>query len=142
LTRARAAIELLEAIVEDRAVLAAVPLEARARLLQAAGEVSRPDAPARRRLLKEKQRLRKAQHIESVEKVLARTGIRALRSRPVFTTPNIYPPDESKQREFDDDSTLREVVEPQNCYICKRDYSVVHSFYDQLCTPCADEWRS
>ena len=30
------------------------------------------------------------------------------------------------------------MVEPQNCYICKKDYSQIHSFYDQLCPPCAE----
>jgi NAD(P)-dependent dehydrogenase (short-subunit alcohol dehydrogenase family) len=28
-------------------------------------------------------------------------------------------------------------VDPQNCYICKRDYRTVHNFYDQLCPECA-----
>jgi NAD(P)-dependent dehydrogenase (short-subunit alcohol dehydrogenase family) len=30
------------------------------------------------------------------------------------------------------------VLEPQNCYICKRDYSLIHHFYDQLCPACAE----
>ena len=33
---------------------------------------------------------------------------------------------------------FREVVEPQNCYICKQDFSTIHHFYDQLCPPCAE----
>jgi NAD(P)-dependent dehydrogenase (short-subunit alcohol dehydrogenase family) len=33
-------------------------------------------------------------------------------------------------------------VEPQNCYVCKRDYSQIHHFYDQLCPACAElNWR-
>ena len=31
-----------------------------------------------------------------------------------------------------------QVVEPQNCYICKQDYSSIHHFYDQLCPACAE----
>ncbi|HEX3890794.1 MAG TPA: SDR family oxidoreductase, partial [Verrucomicrobiae bacterium] len=29
-------------------------------------------------------------------------------------------------------------VEPQNCYVCKQDYSTIHHFYDQLCPKCAE----
>ena len=29
-------------------------------------------------------------------------------------------------------------MEPQNCYICKQDYSTIHHFYDQLCPKCAE----
>src|SRR5206468_6087004 len=31
-----------------------------------------------------------------------------------------------------------DVDEAQNCYTCKRDYSQIHHFYDQLCPECAD----
>ncbi len=137
-TQLRAATELLEALVQDRGLLALVPANERERLLQAAGQVSRPDAPARRRLLKAKQRQRKAQRAQHDENLLAQTGIRALHTQPVFTTPNIYPPPAFEQLELDGDSEVREVVDPQNCYICKQDYSVLHPFYDQLCTPCAE----
>ncbi|MEP6662141.1 MAG: oxidoreductase, partial [Verrucomicrobiota bacterium] len=50
--RLQAAVELLEAVARDRALLASVPEEERTRLLHAAGQVSRPDAIARRRLRK------------------------------------------------------------------------------------------
>ena len=46
-TKARAAAELLEAIDEDRGLLADVSDEVRERLLIAAGQVSRPDKWAR-----------------------------------------------------------------------------------------------
>jgi hypothetical protein len=49
--RIRAAAELLEAIAEDRALLVEAGEEDRLRLLKAAGEVSRPDAVARRRMV-------------------------------------------------------------------------------------------
>ena len=42
--RVRAAADLLEALIDDRGLLAAVPENDRMRLLQAAGRVSRPDA--------------------------------------------------------------------------------------------------
>lgn len=136
--RLRAASNLLEAIAEDRSLLVAISAEDRARLLQAAGRVSRPDAPERRRLLKAKQRQRKSDRLQRDDSVLAETGIRSLRRKPVFTTPNIYPPPGFEQQEVKGDADFREVVEPQNCYICKRDYTTLHPFYDQLCPACGE----
>ncbi len=134
--RLRAAANLLEEIVADRALLAEIPVEDRNRLLQAAGRVSRPDVIDRRRLLKVSKRKRKAERVMREESVLENTGIRRLRREPVFTTPNYFPP--SPQDIRDDEPQLRELNEPRNCYICKKDYSSVHHFYDHLCPTCAD----
>ncbi len=65
------------------------------------------------------------------------TAIRRLRAKPVFTTPNVFVPEGFEQHEVDDPD-LREVREPQHCYVCKQKYSSVHHFYDQLCPPCGD----
>jgi NAD(P)-dependent dehydrogenase (short-subunit alcohol dehydrogenase family) len=32
-----------------------------------------------------------------------------------------------------------ELSEPHKCYVCKRSYTRLHPFYDQLCPPCGDE---
>ena len=61
-----------------------------------------------------------------------------MRREKVFTTPNVFPPKDFQQREITDNPEFREVVEPQNCYICKKDYSTIHHFYDQLCPACAE----
>ena len=75
---------------------------------------------------------------ERDESVLAETGIRVLREKPVFTTPNVFPPAEFEQTDVDDDPEFREVVEPQHCYVCKQRYRDIHPFYDQLCPACGD----
>ena len=134
----RAATELLESIVKDRTLLAAVSAEERSRLLLAAGQVSRPDAPARRRLLKAMQRQHKAAKFERDEHIRAQTGIRALRRAPVFTTPNVFPPADFHQPEANGDSKSRQLLETQHCYICKQHHSTPHHFYDQLCPACGD----
>ena len=136
--RLRAAAELLEAISQNRALLAGVSAEDRQRLLQAAGQVSRPDALDRRRLVKATKRQRKADKLRRAEDVLAETGIRKLRRETVFTTPNVFPPAGFEQQEVTGEAEFREIVEPQNCYICKKDYVTIHHFYDQLCPPCAE----
>ncbi|HYW09655.1 MAG TPA: SDR family NAD(P)-dependent oxidoreductase, partial [Longimicrobium sp.] len=136
--RVRAAAELLESIADDRGLLAALDADERQRLLQAAGQVSRPDAVDRRRLLKATKRERKANRVNRVESVLGETGIRRLRREAVFTTPSLFAPADFEQRDVTGEGHFREALEPQNCYICKRDYSALHHFYDQLCPECAE----
>ena len=135
--RARDAIALLEAIVADRALLAALSADDRRRLLTAAGQASRPDAVERRRLVKASKRERKASRVEKEESVLGETGIRRLRRERVFITPNMFPPADFEQQDVDDEPEFRESAAPQNCYVCKQDYREVHHFYDQLCPSCA-----
>ena len=134
----KAATELLEAVVRDRSLLAALSEEERTRLLSAAGDVFNPDLVARRQWGKTMKRQQKAAKLERDENVLAETGIRVLREKPVFTTPNVFPPAEFEQAEVDDEPEFREVVEPQHCYVCKQLYRDIHPFYDQLCPACGD----
>jgi len=135
--RLRAAADLLEEIVANRALLAEIAEEDRNRLLNAAGHVSRPDVLDRRRLLKASKRKRKSERVQREETLLSATGIRKLRREPVFTTsPNIFPPslDEVETRE----PHIGETDEPRICYVCKNEYSAIHHFYDLLCPGCAE----
>lgn len=134
----RAAAELLEQVVDNRALLGGLSEAERMRLMKAAGQVSRPDAVDRRRFVKATKRQRKADKAERAEKQLDQTGIRQLRQKPVFTTPNVHPPRMPEPIEVTDDPDFHEAVEPQNCYVCKQDYSAIHHFYDQLCPACAE----
>src|ERR1035437_1486162 len=134
----KSATEILEIAAANRAVLAELSVEERTRLLTAAREIFCPDVTERRRLVKAKARLRKADKLHRDQSKLNETGIRKLRREKVFTTPNVFPPKDFQQQEVTDDPDFREVVEPQNCYICKKDYSTIHHFYDQLCPKCAE----
>ena len=134
----KAAAEILEKAAANRALLAGLPEQERMRLLKAAGEIYCPDVNARRRLVKAKVRQRKAEKIQRDQSKLNKTGIRKLRREKIFTTPNLTPLIEFQQREVEDDPDFREVVEPQNCYICKQDYTTIHHFYDQLCPVCGE----
>jgi hypothetical protein len=134
----QAATEILEQAAKNRALLAELSVEERTRLLAAAGKIYCPDVNERRRLVKAKVRQRKAEKIHRDQSRLNETGIRKLRREKVFTTPNVFPPSNFSQQEVTDNPEFREVVEPQNCYICKQDYSAIHHFYDQLCPSCAE----
>ncbi|MGA2028753.1 MAG: SDR family oxidoreductase [Verrucomicrobiota bacterium] len=134
----KAAAEILEKAVGNRALLAELSEAERTRLLTAAGAIYCPDVNERRRLVKAKVRRRKAEKIQRDESKMNETGIRKLRREKVFTTPNFFPPKDFVQQEVKENPDFREVVEPQNCYICKKDYSTIHHFYDQLCPACAE----
>ena len=134
----QAATEILEQAAANRALLAELSVEERTRLLAVAGKIYCPDVNERRRLGKAKVRQRKAEKIDRDQSRLNETGIRKLRREKVFTTPNVFPPPNFSQQEVTDNPEFREVVEPQNCYICKKDYSAIHHFYDQLCPSCAE----
>ena len=136
--RLRAASELLELIATDRTVLAGVPEAQRTRLLTAAGQVSRPDAIVRRAMVKATKRHRKAAKVRREETVLSETGIRKLRRQTVFTTPNVFPPADFEQQNVEGEPEFREAMAPQNCYVCKQNYTTIHHFYDQLCPACAE----
>ena len=133
----RAATELLEAVVRDRTLLTQLTVEERTRLLAAAGDVFNPDLVQRRQWSKTLRRQGKAEKKQRDEAVLAETGIRVLREKPVFTTPNVFAPEGFEQAEHDE-AAVREVVEPQHCYVCKQRYHDVHPFYDQMCAACGD----
>jgi NAD(P)-dependent dehydrogenase (short-subunit alcohol dehydrogenase family) len=134
----QAAAEILEKAAANRALLAGLSVEERTRLLTAAGKIYCPDVAQRRRLVKASVKQRKAEKLQRDQSTLHETGIRKLRREKVFTTPNVFPPKDFVQEEVADNPDFREVVEPQNCYICKKDYSTIHHFYDQLCPACAE----
>jgi NAD(P)-dependent dehydrogenase (short-subunit alcohol dehydrogenase family) len=112
----------------------------KADFFNAAGDVFYPDPEIRRRRTKLLQQQRRAARTQRDETLLDQTGIRTLRSKPVFTTPDVFAPNGFEQHEEVDDSQLppfRETVDPQHCYICKVQYHEIHHFYDQLCADCA-----
>ncbi len=137
-------IALLESFANDRALLERLSAEERQRLHAAVGTFYHPDPALRRRKRKAMARARNAAQIAKEEAVLHLTGIRELRRRPVFTTPNIFAPEGFVQEDSadfasgEDEPERRESIEPQHCYVCKQKYSLIHHFYDQLCPSCAD----
>ena len=131
LARLRATAELLELVAADWRVLDGLSEEERRRFHDAVARIYNPDPVVRRRRMKAEERARKAAGTQRDDDVLNKTGIRELRRKPVFMTPNVFPPRKIQ-------SERRESLAPQHCYVCKRKYSDIHHFYDQLCPPCAE----
>ena len=126
----RTATELLERIAADWRLLDGLSAEERARFHDAIARMYNPDPVIRRRRMKAEERARKVASSQREEEVLQKTGIRALRRKPVFTTPNVFPPQLAALEH-------RESTDLQHCYVCKQKYTQIHHFYDQLCPPCA-----
>jgi NAD(P)-dependent dehydrogenase (short-subunit alcohol dehydrogenase family) len=127
----------LQEIGRSKDLLAELSPEERTDLLNAAGDVFCADPEERRLRVKARRNRRRAERVARDEQVLASTGIRVLRDKPKFTTPNVFAPEDLRQQDVADPG-FRETVERQHCYICKAKYDEVHHFYDQLCPPCAD----
>ena len=135
-----AAAELLEAIAAGEVPLDGLSDEQRTRLVNAAGDVYCPDVTERRQRTKARQKRDRAAKTARDETLLAGTGIRVLRDRPVFTTPNVFPPappgatDEAGEAH----TPLGTVADERHCYVCKAKFTSVHPFYDQMCRACGD----
>lgn len=138
----RAAIGALEHLAANRRLLAGLGRAERKRLIVAAGHVFNPDRAARRKLVKEISRARKEAAARRADRVMDRAGIRELRRRPLFTTPDYLPPAADATETIAADpappGSAPVPDEAQNCYVCKRDYVELHHFYDQLCPACAE----
>ncbi len=146
------ALGVLEQIAANGRLLEQIPLEERRRLHECIGRVYIPDPIARRQHRRIAARERNRAQVRTEEAVLHETGIRALRRKPVFTTPNVFAPLDFQARDVDDEDALAALadtigvrpsdeaigsIEPQHCYVCKVHYSQIHHFYDQLCPSCA-----
>jgi NAD(P)-dependent dehydrogenase (short-subunit alcohol dehydrogenase family) len=150
LARLRDAIDLLESIASDRSVLSNVPDSDRQRLLRAVASVYSPDRVERRRMSKIVARQRKAARVQGDQGRLHDTGIRTLRRKPVYHTPNVFPAvsvadgftskdvHESPAADAGAEGGRSHTSLPGHCYVCKQKYTAIHHFYDQLCPACAE----
>lgn len=130
-----AAVRLLEAIVEDRGLLADVEPELRQRLLIAAGRVSKPTGKERRALKQARQRKERALHREADRALLDQAAIRKLRENPIFLTPRRQG---QAPRDEPPPPPIGRVSKERVCYVCRARYVDIHWFYDQLCPACGD----
>ena len=134
--RLRAATLLLESLVADRGPLSVLDEPLRRRFLEAAGRVSRPDRESARKLAKAFRRAERDERRDADEARLTATGIRTLRRAPVFPTPptSLLEGNSEAPPRTEAPGELREA---RSCYVCKNEFTSLHSFYDQLCPACA-----
>tara|TARA_B100000029_G_scaffold426162_1_gene434911 strand:- start:761 stop:2335 length:1575 start_codon:yes stop_codon:yes gene_type:complete len=139
-----AAIEIIEQVALDRGLLARIDEENRKRVIQAAERIARPDRKSRKRLLRELKHREQADLAErkaADEHKLARTGIRTQPSSRHYKKacpPAPFTPELPPTGQWDPENYIDQLDVPRSCYICKRDFELVHYFYDALCPDCAE----
>ncbi|MFO0668982.1 MAG: SDR family NAD(P)-dependent oxidoreductase [Polyangiaceae bacterium] len=133
---------LLEAIAEDRTVLAALDEEARVALLRAAGVVSRPTRHELQRASKPFRRIEAKKKRDADREAIESTGIRAARQADVFVAPAALPPRDAAADAARDSEPAAamgpELATARACYVCKVEYRRLHHFYDAMCERCGD----
>ena len=124
-------INTLDKLVENSELLAKLDENQRINLLKSAGKLSRPDREEIRKRNKDVKNHRREIVRKQEKKKRAATGIRSARESDVFQAP--------KQIESGNtDSRSLVLKSPQNCYICKAEFTQLHFFYDAMCPECAE----
>jgi len=136
--QAAAAANLLEALVGDPAQLAELDEAVLKRLRIAAGQLSRPDKQDRLLLARARRRKKKVAAREAERALLNRAGIRELRKNPIFLTPRRQLGGADSRSQTTLPPPIGEVTDARTCYACRKPYTKIHFFYDQMCPDCGD----
>jgi NAD(P)-dependent dehydrogenase (short-subunit alcohol dehydrogenase family) len=126
----QACISTLKMLASDGELLASLPDELKIELFKAAGQISRPDrAEVKKRNKEIKQAMIRKISLKD-RNTRAVSGIRTAREADVFIAP--------AQISGPDPQELQELKNPQVCYVCHKEYTTIHFFYDALCPHCAE----
>ncbi len=124
-------IDLLKKLCADGEQIARIPEAQFLELSKYAGMLSRPDRMELKRRNKAQKKLQQRQIKEHNRALTSSSGIRKARLESVFIAPGqIEAPDQSS-----DPLRLKSY---KNCYVCKKEYSDLHHFYDSMCKSCGD----
>jgi NAD(P)-dependent dehydrogenase (short-subunit alcohol dehydrogenase family) len=126
-------IQTLQELLSDADKFTKLSESQRIALLQAAGQLSRPNRKEQKERNKAVKKLQ-AQNRRLLDRsARAETGIRRAREVSVFVAPAQISGQTSPQ-----DIPTPELQTPRNCYVCKAEFTKLHHFYDQMCLPCAE----
>ncbi len=126
-------IPLLEKMADQTEFLALLPEPHRIALMAAAGKISRPDPKEIKKRNKDKKQQKRLAIVAKERRLRAGTGIRRAREAEVFTAPQqICSPKEKREE------TAQRLETPRNCYVCKAEFTRLHTFYDTMCPECSE----
>ncbi|TFG99545.1 MAG: hypothetical protein E4H13_08795, partial [Calditrichales bacterium] len=129
----KSCISTLEHLVNNSDALTFLSDDERVALLKAAGQLSRPDRDEIRKRNADVRKSRRQALTNSERQARAATGIRAARKDTVFKAPM-----QLSGKENNKDGTDLVLNSPRNCYICKKEFTQLHFFYDAMCPECAE----
>lgn len=126
-------ISVLEHLLHNGDQLVHLSEEQLIKLMKAAGQITRPDKAEIKKRNKSVRVARKQVEQITNRKARAATSIRSARTSSVFEAPK-----QIAAHQIDSQAEKRYLTSPQNCYVCKKEYTEVHHFYDSMCTQCGD----
>lgn len=121
-------ISTLDDLLANTDLLFELPEEKRIALMKAAGSLTRPSREEydnRRKNAKKASERKKREREKHARK---QTGIRSAREATIFIAPSFEQPDQKELK----------LESPRNCYVCKKEYTSLHHFYDTMCSECGD----
>jgi NAD(P)-dependent dehydrogenase (short-subunit alcohol dehydrogenase family) len=130
-------------VLQDQTQLLQLDDGMRARLLEVAGRVVRPDPLQKRAFVRAARKQKLERKRQRDEQQLSSTGIRKLRSEAVFVTPPALPAPIAPGADIDaalrgGEAASGVVQDERTCYVCKVTFTELHHFYDSMCQRCAD----
>jgi len=128
----QAVISTLEAIADDRSLMACLDEDDRRRLVMAAGRTAKPDRFQVKKMAKAMRREKRKEDRSTDMTTKSDTLIRRARAAPVFVAPTDVRPDPEVA-----EIPVRVLQKPQRCYVCKTEFRELHFFYDSMCGSCA-----
>lgn len=121
-------LDVLEALVVDRSLMASWDSETRKRLIMASGRIAKPERADLDKLIKAQRQQKNHVRIRADREAKAKTLIRQARTTAVFQAPPQLPLSAME---------TTKLSRAQQCYVCKTSYNEVHFFYDSMCPSCA-----
>ena len=123
--------ELMEQISSDYSQIFDWPEDVRVAFMTAAGKVSRPQREEYRQAKKDWQKAQRRKEQERDKHARKETGIRKAREATIFEAPKLL-----TAAQLTDERP--ELSSPRNCYVCKKEFTKLHHFYDTMCEECGD----
>lgn len=125
-------IAFLNSLSDDPEAWLSLSKEEQIALMKAAGRISRPIRDELRKRDYSRTQQRRQKIVKKERQIRAATGIRQAREEVVFKAP-------MKLIGVDTGALIQdfELKSPRNCYVCHKEYTKLHFFYDSMCQECA-----
>lgn len=119
----------LQQVAENGNLFSQLSENERIQLLKFCGQISRPSVEEIRKRNREIRASKKREKRRIEKLARSQTGIREARQEKIFQAP----------LQITGKVTERpELQSPRNCYVCKKEYTKLHFFYDAMCIECGD----